>query len=190
MLLPVALCHSCLLLYNIPLCEYTTIIYQFFLSVDIFPCFYKLFWMILSVEDIFVHVTWYPWVRVSLGYRLSFFFGIDLGAQLLGLRVSKNSVWQENASCFPKWLHQSSPSMCRFPGGRILPHTWCYWAFSLGVWSGIVVSCYGLNFHSLTTDKAEQLVVCLALLISSWWDAHSCHWSLFCFPVYLFLIEL
>lgn len=38
------------------------------------------------------HVTGYPWVRVSLGYRLSFFFGIDLGAQLLGLQVFKNSA--------------------------------------------------------------------------------------------------
>ena len=30
-----------------------------------------------------------------------------------------------------------------------------------------MVSCYDLNLHSLTTDEVEQLVICLALLISS-----------------------
>lgn len=54
-------------LYNIPLCEYTTIIYPFFPSVDISLCFYKLFRMILSVVDIFYMSPGIPGSEFLLG---------------------------------------------------------------------------------------------------------------------------
>lgn len=85
--------------------------------MDISPYFFMLFWMILSVVDMSPGI---PGSEFLLGVDWVFLW-YRLRCTIAGLQVFKNSAWQENASCFPKWLHQSSPTTCRFPGGWFFP---------------------------------------------------------------------
>lgn len=156
---------------EIPPCEWTTVIYQYFPAHGwFFPPFLQ-----VILNDAVVDIL----APVGPGS------GLNLGAHLLGLWECENPTLQENAGCPPRCWPQFRFTVCGLPG----PH--CHQHSVIGLPNrGREVALWYLVTVSLAVGLSTLSYVCLSFFPLK--EMPSCVVGSFCpaGAVYPFLMEL